>query len=63
MKASECEYLRDKFLPEDEYYHVALDVSAEALAPSVVGSVWWEAAARVERSAALEELPLCKVAS
>ena len=43
VQASECLYLRDKWYPEGEFFHVQMDATAPTLTPRVVGPPvsWW----------------------
>ena len=44
VQASECLYLRDKWYPEGEFYHVQMDPAAGVLTPFVAGEArWWGA--------------------
>ena len=43
VQASECLYLRDKWYPEGEFFHVEMDATAPVLKPRAVGPPggWW----------------------
>ena len=48
VQASECMYLRDKWLPQGEFFHITMDAAAGELKPSVTSgqsvAVWWSKA-------------------
>ena len=41
VQRTECLYLRDKWFPRGEFFHVAMDATAAELRPYVVGQTWW----------------------